>query len=222
MRRFSIRTLMAVVVVCAVGPAALINANDWWAGIMPLVALASVGVAVLGAVILSGRARYWWLGYSLFSGAYLILTVGPGISMDVTHSLVTTRMIIDFHTRLADAELKAVQEQQAKQAAQSPVTRGQQNNDPGGVIAQKQMIAEQQKQMSQVRSRAIHCGPSLRIGHSLFAMLSGLLGGTVAAWFCARREGAEVGVREVQARRCPLSERQPLGIPEPGIPTATD
>jgi hypothetical protein len=203
MRRFSIRAIMAVVVVCAVGLAALINANNWWTGIIPLVSLASVGVAVLGAVILSGRARYWWLGYSLFSGVYLMLTVGPGISMDVTHSLVTTRMIIDFHTRLADAELKAFKQQQAKQAAQSPVTLGQQNDDPGDVgaqkKAQKKMIAEQQKQMSQAMSRAINYVPSLRIGHSLFAMLSGLLGSTVAAWFYTMRERAEVAAREVQA-----------------------
>jgi hypothetical protein len=199
MRRISIRTLMAVIVVCAVGMSALINANNWWAGIMPLIALASVGVAVLGAVILSGRARCWWLGYSLFSGVYLMLTVGPGISMDVTHSLVTTRMIIDFHSRIADAELKALQQQQAKQEARSTFTLGQQNNDLGGVGAQKMMIAEQQKQMSQVMARAIQFGPSLRIGHSLFAMLSGLLGGTVAAWFYTRRERSEVAPREVQA-----------------------
>ena len=117
--------------------------------------------------------------------------------MDVTHSLVTTRMIIDFRNRVADAELKALQQQQAKQAAKSPVTLGQQNNDPGDVIAQKQMIAEQQKQMSQVMARASHYGPSLRIGHSLLALLAGLLGGTVAAWFYARRERAEAGVREI-------------------------
>ena len=203
MRRFSIRALMAVVVVCAVGLAALINANDSWTGIIPLVSLASVGVAVLGAVILSGRARYWWLGYSLFSGVYLMLTVGPGISMDVTHSLVTTRLIINLHTRLADAELKAFQQQQAKQAAQSPVTLGQQNDDPGDVSAQKKaqkkMIAEQQKQMSQAMSRAIDNGPSLRIGHSLFALLSGLLGGTVAVWFYVRRERTDADAREAQA-----------------------
>ena len=36
MRRFSIRTLMAVVVVSAAGLAALTNANEMWAGIMLL------------------------------------------------------------------------------------------------------------------------------------------------------------------------------------------
>jgi hypothetical protein len=57
MRRFSIRTLMSAIVVSAIGLAALRNASDLWAGIMLLVALAAVGVAVLGAIILRGRDR---------------------------------------------------------------------------------------------------------------------------------------------------------------------
>ena len=44
MGRFSIRTLMASLVVSAVGLAALRNANDLWAGMMFLTALAVVGV----------------------------------------------------------------------------------------------------------------------------------------------------------------------------------
>ena len=47
MRRFSIRTLMAFVLVCAVGMAALKNANELWAGTMLMAALAAAGVAVL-------------------------------------------------------------------------------------------------------------------------------------------------------------------------------
>jgi hypothetical protein len=38
-----------------------------------------------------------------------------------------------------------------------------------------------------------------RVGHSLFALLSGLLGGTVAAWFYTRREQADAAAREAQA-----------------------
>jgi hypothetical protein len=55
MRRFTIRTLMSAIVVSAIGLAALRNASDLWAGFMLLVALAAVGVAVLGAIILRGR-----------------------------------------------------------------------------------------------------------------------------------------------------------------------
>jgi hypothetical protein len=48
MRRFSIRTLMAFLLVPAVALAALRNANDLWAGMMLLTALGAVGVAILG------------------------------------------------------------------------------------------------------------------------------------------------------------------------------
>ena len=60
MRRFSVRSLMAFIFVCAIGLAALRNANDLWAGAMLFVALAAFALAVHGAVILRGRERSWW------------------------------------------------------------------------------------------------------------------------------------------------------------------
>ena len=48
MRRFSLRTLMAFIVVSAVGLAALRNANEFWAGIMLLALLAASGMPYSG------------------------------------------------------------------------------------------------------------------------------------------------------------------------------
>ena len=73
MHRLSIRTLMAVIVVSGVGLAALKNANELWAGIMLLAILIIVGMAILGAILLRGRDRAWWLGFALFTGGYLAL-----------------------------------------------------------------------------------------------------------------------------------------------------
>ena len=70
---------MAVVLMAAVGMAALRNANAWWAGAMLMLALASVGGAVLGIIIMRGRERYWWLGFGMFCGGYLILTFAAGL-----------------------------------------------------------------------------------------------------------------------------------------------
>ena len=57
MRRFSIRAIMTIIVISAVGLAALRNANDWWSGTMLLLSLAATGTGVLGTLFLRGRDR---------------------------------------------------------------------------------------------------------------------------------------------------------------------
>src|ERR1035441_7935872 len=96
MRRISIRSLMALVLVSAVGLAALRNAGDLWAGMLLLGTLAAVGVAVMGAIILRGRERYWWLGFALFSGGYLALALGP-----LQRQLSTTHLLAYIHAKVS-------------------------------------------------------------------------------------------------------------------------
>jgi hypothetical protein len=99
MRRFSIRALMAVIVVSAVGLAALRNANDWWAGIMLLLALVAFGTALLGAIFLQGRNRAWWTGFALFCGGYLALTLVPVVSTEIAPKLLTTQLLDYVHSQ---------------------------------------------------------------------------------------------------------------------------
>ena len=77
MRRHSIRTLMAFIVVSAIGLAALRRADEFWAGMLLMAALAAVGAAVLGAAILQGRERAWWAGFAFFGGGYLARHLRP-------------------------------------------------------------------------------------------------------------------------------------------------
>ena len=73
MRRLSIRTIMAAVVIAAVGLAALRNANELWAGMMLLTTLAMLGIATLGIIFLRAKEQAWWagqfesVGHSLFA-----------------------------------------------------------------------------------------------------------------------------------------------------------
>src|SRR5436309_1310644 len=92
---------MTFVLVSAVGLAALRNASDLWAGMMMLVALAAVGVAVLGAVILRGRERYWWAGFAFFTGGYLALAIGPWLSDTLQPQLGTTALLKYVHSQVA-------------------------------------------------------------------------------------------------------------------------
>src|SRR6516165_6184746 len=100
MRRLSIRSLTAFIVVAAIGLAALRDANDLWAGMLLLLALAAVAIAMMGTVILRGGERYWWAGFAYFGGGYLALTVGPWLSDTLQPQLGTTEVLRHAHHRM--------------------------------------------------------------------------------------------------------------------------
>ena len=97
MRRISIRSLMAFVVIAAVGVAALRNADELWSGAMLMIALAAVGAAILGASSLPSRERAWWLGFAVFSGGYLAVALSP-----LTSELPTSQFLGYVHSQVND------------------------------------------------------------------------------------------------------------------------
>lgn len=80
MRRFSVRFFMVLVVVAAVGLAALRNANVYWASAIAVVVWLAIAASVIGALALRGRERYGWAGFAVFSVEYLGVTVGTALS----------------------------------------------------------------------------------------------------------------------------------------------
>jgi hypothetical protein len=160
MRRFSIRFLMAFVLVSAVGLAALRNANELWEGTMLLLALAAVGMAILGAIFMRGRDRAWWIGFALFSGGYLLMTFAPGLSNEVRPKLGTTHLLDEVHHRL------------------TPLVSQDSTREQWFVFR------EWERNLPALQS----------VGHSLFALVAGLVGGMIAVWFHGRRERAETAV----------------------------
>ncbi len=76
--RFTIGGLMAVVLVLAIGFAALRNANETWSGVMTLATYGALGVAILGIVFRKGAQRAWWLGFFVFGWGFLC--VAPHLS----------------------------------------------------------------------------------------------------------------------------------------------
>jgi hypothetical protein len=69
--RFSIAWLMTVVLILALGLAALRNPTELWAGAVPLATEAMFCLAIVGAVCRTGRERVWWLGVAVFGWSYL-------------------------------------------------------------------------------------------------------------------------------------------------------
>ena len=69
--RFTIAWLMTVVLILALGFAALRNPTPLWAGSVSLATQAIICLAVVGAVCRTGRERAWWLGFAAFGWSYL-------------------------------------------------------------------------------------------------------------------------------------------------------
>jgi hypothetical protein len=69
--RFSIMGLMGVVLVAAIGLAALRNASETWAGFLLLATLGAFCVALVGAFCRGGAQRGAWIGFAVFGWIYM-------------------------------------------------------------------------------------------------------------------------------------------------------
>jgi hypothetical protein len=235
MRRISIRSLMAFVLVAAVGLAALRNASELWAGIMLLFALAAVGVAILGTALSRGRERAGWLGFVVFGGGYLVVSLFP-----VRYELATAWAFQYVHDRVGDQSQYDASMSQLialRQSLFATKTELQMMTGSGGIpsTSDDPVIARLLDTQAELRRRikthesrlqvlrgsnsaglsfgsntgiadadevAVNRWRSLlpgaanldafqRIGHSLFALLMGVIGGAVGLWFWERRSFRE-------------------------------
>jgi hypothetical protein len=166
MRRIPIRTLMVLILLSAIGLAALRNASNLWAGMMLLTALGIVGVAVLGAAILSGREQCWWGGFAFFGGGYLALAVGPWLSDTFEPKLATSQLIKEIYGWKFESpylpKVKVVEIDEVKG------------------VSKERLVTPKKPAYEYFQ----------RVGHSLFALLAGLIGGSVGAWFHVRRDNS--------------------------------
>jgi len=77
--RFTIASQLVVVLLVAVGFAALRETSDLWDGGVFTLALAVLLVSILFAVHRTGSERAFWLGFALFGWGYLGLSPVPSI-----------------------------------------------------------------------------------------------------------------------------------------------
>ncbi len=197
MRRFSIRTLMAFVLVSAVGLAALRNANEVWAGWLLTGAFGAVATAVLGALVFRDGPRYRWAGFVVFSGGYLALTVGPGLSDAFKPYLGTTRSLNYVQSQVTAASSSRLPQLQTQRARIAQRIGSLVADDPDFISVTNRLATrlatldasikqERASQISGSRWRwllpgAVNQDQFLCVGHSLFALLAGLMGNMVAA-----------------------------------------
>ena len=84
--RMKISGLMAVVLVVAVGLAALRSGSDIWAGAWFLLTCGALALAAVGSVFDTRGARAWWLGFAIFGCGYLVLAFSyPPLLLDAPY-----------------------------------------------------------------------------------------------------------------------------------------
>ncbi len=204
MRRLSVRDLMAFVFVSAVGLAALMNANQVWAGIMLGLALGAIATSAMGALILRGKGQYRWAGFAAFSGGYLAAAVGPYLG-ELKPQLGTTRFLNYVQSQVAEAAttkttvmptqqrrraalLRRIQTVRAQTTGQDDPTVTALNNRLATLdanIVQLQASLQSGSRWRSLLPGAINGEDFLCVGHCLFTLLAGLIGSAVAGLFYA-------------------------------------
>ena len=87
--RFSIASLLVAVLFVAVGFAALRESNELWDTGLLTLTLTALLVSILLAIHSRQAARAFWLGFALFGGGYLALSLVPSIES----RLITTKLL---------------------------------------------------------------------------------------------------------------------------------
>jgi hypothetical protein len=189
---------MAFVLVSAVGLAALRNANELWAAVVTMVALAFVCVAVLWAILLRGRERAWRLGFAVLGGVYLFVSLSP-----LRYRLGTTHLLEYVHAKVAGSSIATFEISRFDQnsilyrivttdgdVSEITVANSVYYSTPGQDFLISMAPPNRWRSML---PGAANFDAFQRVGHSLFALLAGLVGGMIAMWFWGRREAVDAG-----------------------------
>jgi hypothetical protein len=156
---------MVVIIVSALGLVAGRSVHHWWAWALLLMAAVAAEIAILGAILLRGSQRAWWVGFALFTGGYLLFTLDPWLSAN----LGTTYVFHYAYPKLAPWDLEYGPSHYEMRNLPLPVdTRWQ------------PLVGE-----------TLTFEAFQRVGHALFALLIGLAGGTVVVWVYAMRQRSE-------------------------------
>lgn len=169
--KYSLATLLLLTAVVALGMAGLVNATPLWTQIV----VTSVVLTLIGATVVavhSRQARPFVSGFALAGWAYFLLTT-TAIGGTARNNLVTTTALTKLYPVLHEAE--ATNPQAAYTVAYRDFLLASVN---------QQFIATPNPGPESSRFHSV--------GHSLWAMLVGSLGGMLAISVQRRRQGVSL------------------------------
>lgn len=98
--RTSIAGMMGLILVGALGLAALRSATEAWAALVLAVTLGLLGFAILGAIYRRDDGRAWWAGFALFGWGYLLLAFGPWVPGELSPRPGSRLLLTTVYQRL--------------------------------------------------------------------------------------------------------------------------
>lgn len=187
MRRysFSIRGLMAVIVIVAVALVALRTPSRIGASLWFSVALGGVTLSIPAAVATIGERRAFWVGFAVSGGVYFLFALAPWVDERASHQLLSTALL-DMASPYLIKNDYLIQSYTYMMNPPSPPdapTLWQVWNLPDfQTAANKNWISG----YATLHSPFLY----LRIGHAVFCLLCGITGGEVARFLYLRRPPA--------------------------------
>jgi hypothetical protein len=183
--RFTIANLLVIVVFLAIGLGALREATDIWDSGVFGVILTVLLISVLLIIHRKGIKRAYWIGFALFGGSYLVMTLVPSVET----RLPTTKGLAYLDSKVSDRLTgwtfvvstdgvggntgKPVQGAAFSVGGSTPTTNrvtslGLWNMATGGTIAGSNGSSEN----------------FLRNGHSLLGLLMAIFGAHLSRYLC--------------------------------------
>jgi hypothetical protein len=182
--RYSMRTLMAVVVVLGVAFAGLRSPTPFWANLWFSLVLAALTFSVPAAVYRRGQQRAFWVGFGIFGWVYFVLALAPWFQTTIGFQLFSTTIL----------DVLAPYIVQKEYLLRNYVGSFNPPFDPGVPSPWQRWNLPEFPPENPWRMvgyvTLISPGLYLRIGHAVFCMLIALTGGTVVRSLAATRSEA--------------------------------
>jgi hypothetical protein len=175
--RFNIASLLGVILIVAVGFAALRESSDLWeSGIFSLT-LGVLLISILLAIHRTEKRRAFWLGFALFGWIYLVLTLVPSVEP----RLITTKTLAYLDSKVPRRSVTSI-------VVSSLRIRGTASGAFGNDIQNLKLAADGNQVVgiwdattgTLLGGWSGTSGNFANIGHSLFALLVGWLGGQLS------------------------------------------
>jgi hypothetical protein len=177
--RFTIASLLVVILVLGVGFAALRESSDLWESGLFTLTLGILLISILAAIHRTEKRRAFWLGFAVFGWIYLALTFMPSIES----RLITTKVLAYLDSKVPDRSIVHI-----KRVWDSWSSKPDQNNQSIGFVPQGNSgtsrtvpVAGKLSFMGSFTGAASGSTMTfIRIGHSFLTLIAAMMGGLLS------------------------------------------